>query len=497
MVRPLTRLALLILAGLAALLVLAGVAFAAYQFQTAWGAAGSGQGQFTNLGMIAVGPDGSVYATDTGNNRVEKFTADGAFQLSFGSAGTGTGQFQNPDAVAVGPDGSVYVTDTANNRVERLDANGNFLSQWGTAGPGDGQFLSPKGIATAPDGSVYVADSGNARVEKFLADGTFLQSFTSGAGGFASVNGVAVGPDGSVYVVDSGNSRVEHFDANGVFQNAWGSAGSGDGQFSQPNGIAASAAGVYVTDGGNNRVEKFTSSGAFVDSLDQASSGDASFATPTSVALSSSGLIYLAEPGAPRIARYGETGTAGGGNLPPPQTGQTANAQPVSGTVKVKLPGSNQFTLVANGQQIPIGSIVDVTRGTVDLTTTASATTTQTARFYAGVFKLTQTKAAKPVTELQLFGGNFKTLCGPGANKADAVAARKKVVRQLWGAGKGSFRTKGRFAAATVRGTQWLTQDRCDGTLVRVTQGAVTVRDFVKRRNIPVQAPGSYFAKAR
>ena len=486
-----TRLALVIVAGLAALLIAAGPATASYQFQTAWGSSGSAAGQFNAPGLISVGPDGSVYVADTGNNRVQRFDANGAFLTSWGGTGAAAGQFQSPAAVAVGPDGSVYVSDSANNRMQRFDANGTFISQWGTPGAGAGQFSNPQGVAVGPDGSVYVADAGNARVEQFLADGTFNTSFGSGAGGFGQLRGIAAGPDGSVYTVDQQNSRVEHFDATGTFLGSWGTSGGGDGQFQAAIGIAASAAGVYVTDTVQNRVQKFTSAGAFVDSLDAAGSGDAAFNQPSAIAISSTGLVYVL--GASRIGEYTETG---GANLPPPSTGQTANAQPVNGTVKVKAPGSNQFVTLAAGQQIPIGSIVDVTKGTVDLTTTADSTTTQTARFYSGVFKLTQQKAAKPITELQLYGGNFNNACGSAKPRKASASGKRKVVRQLWGSGKGRFRTKGRYSTATIRGTQWLTQDRCDGTNVRVAAGAVVVRDLVKKVNVVVKAPKSYFAAA-
>jgi hypothetical protein len=48
-----------------------------------------------------------------------------------------------------------------------------------------------------------------------------------------------------------------------------------------------------------------------------------------------------------------------------------------------------------------------------------------------------------------------------------------------------------------VRGTRWVTVDRCDGTLTRVTEGAVSVRDKVRHRTVLVRAGHSYLAKSR
>jgi hypothetical protein len=43
----------------------------------------------------------------------------------------------------------------------------------------------------------------------------------------------------------------------------------------------------------------------------------------------------------------------------------------------------------------------------------------------------------------------------------------------------------------------WLTADRCDGTVTRVTRGRVAVRDFRRKRTILLRAGKSYLAKAR
>jgi hypothetical protein len=85
---------------------------------------------------------------------------------------------------------------------------------------------------------------------------------------------------------------------------------------------------------------------------------------------------------------------------------------------------------------------------------------------------------------------------------APAAAAKKKkrggksVLGGLWGNGKGTFRTDGKYGSATVRGTIWLTQDRCDGTLTTVRRGTVSVRDFKRRKAVSVKAGHSYLARA-
>jgi len=47
-----------------------------------------------------------------------------------------------------------------------------------------------------------------------------------------------------------------------------------------------------------------------------------------------------------------------------------------------------------------------------------------------------------------------------------------------------------------VRGTHWLVQDRCDGTLTRVLRGIVKVKDFRKHKTISVRAGHTYLAQA-
>jgi hypothetical protein len=98
------------------------------------------------------------------------------------------------------------------------------------------------------------------------------------------------------------------------------------------------------------------------------------------------------------------------------------------------------------------------------------------------------------LTELRLTGGDFGK-CADRTLAAAGKAKKKIVVRSLWGADHGGhFRTHGHNSVATVRGTRWLTEDRCDGTLTKVTQGAVTVHDRRAHRTVVVRAGHSYLA---
>ncbi len=171
----------------------------------------------------------------------------------------------------------------------------------------------------------------------------------------------------------------------------------------------------------------------------------------------------------------------------PPVAGKTVNVFTKSGKVRVKIPGSDEFFDLNDIQQIPVGSTIDTRHGKV----TFQAAGKQKMWLYEGLFKFSQKKGKKPLTTLTM----TEKLTGcKGSGKASA--AKKKVKkRRLWGNGKGRFRTKGKHSAATVVGTKWYVEDRCNGTLTVVKRGVVKVRDFKKRKTVTVRARHSYFAK--
>ena len=192
---------------------------------------------------------------------------------------------------------------------------------------------------------------------------------------------------------------------------------------------------------------------------------------------------------APRTTTTGGTTTS---PTTPPPSGKE-NVIP-SGTVLIKVNG--RFVPLKNFRVVPFGTELDTTKGRVTLVSHDGSRGT----FYEGRFKLvpeldTPVPGAKSrrVVAIVLTGGNFRA-CPKTRTTAGAAKPKPKPVRHAWGNAKGSFRTKCRFAAATVRGTLWRTDDLCTGTLITVKRGRVDVFDIVRRKHVIVAAGHSYLA---
>jgi hypothetical protein len=186
--------------------------------------------------------------------------------------------------------------------------------------------------------------------------------------------------------------------------------------------------------------------------------------------------------------------------------------------VLIKRAGSARATGPAKGfvpftgaANIPVGSQLDTKKGRVELTSAADTggKKTQKSQFYDGIFQVKQSvpkkkpkKAKALITDLVMKGQIARSQCAPLKGSARAAATKKKkgpkaVLGKLWGSGKGKFRTGGKYSAATVRGTIWLVEDRCEGTLTKVRRGTVSVRDFKRKKTVTVKAGHSYLARAQ
>jgi len=149
-------------------------------------------------------------------------------------------------------------------------------------------------------------------------------SFGTGNGNFSNPRGVAVDSAGHVWVVDSNSDRVEKFTGTGGYLSQIGcpagacSSGSGPGQFNVPWVVAVDSAGnVYVTDYYNNRVEEFTTAGAYITAWGCATAGTGctagfgpgEFNVPFGIAVDSARNVYVTDLGNNRVEKFTTAGT--------------------------------------------------------------------------------------------------------------------------------------------------------------------------------------------
>jgi RHS repeat-associated protein len=276
----------------------------ALSYNGQFGAKGTGEGELQEPLEDAVDAQGNVWVTDCAANRVEKFSPAGKFLAAYGPQVPGEGSLSCPHGIAINKtSGTAYISDSANNRVVKLSTStGSFEGSFGSAGSEAGKFSDPKGVSVEQEGNVWVVDSGNDRVQEFSASGAYKAAYGSkgtGEGEFEGPAGLATlrekvfeEEDTLLYVADSGNNRVQEVlitESGKVSYHEIGSAGSGNGQLSNPQGVAVKNQGVaelqiYVADAGNNRIEEFNySERKFVASYASTGEGAAQLKDPVGI----------------------------------------------------------------------------------------------------------------------------------------------------------------------------------------------------------------------
>ena len=308
-------------------------------FDTCWGEGCEISAQFNQPEGITTATDGEgtifVYVADYGNNRVQKFDADGLYHSTivleaqpknstvisegyiyvvdevsihkfspegvpmarWGSSSQNEGKFNNPQGIATDAAGNVYVADSFNDRIQMFTPGGTYITGWGEYGTDDGQFRLPVGVAVDSAGNLYVADSYNDRIQRRSPDGVW-ESLNE-PGQFDRPEGVAVDNAGNVYVADTYNNQFQWRSPEGV----WESLGE-PGQFDLPKDVAVDSAGnLYVTDSHNDQIQRRSPDGVWTVW------GDSAFSSPVGIAVDAEDTIYVVDRDNNRIQKLNSGGT--------------------------------------------------------------------------------------------------------------------------------------------------------------------------------------------
>jgi sugar lactone lactonase YvrE len=269
---------------------------------------------------IAYDAAGNLYVADTARHQVFEATVGGKWLLVAGSGVQGfsgdggaatAAELNAPQAIAVGPDGTLYIADTGNQRIRAI-TNGiitTFAGNGSASFSGDGgpaisaSLAQPTALALDPSGALLLCDSGNQRIRR-IAGGTITTIAGNGIQGFSGDGGpaptaeldtpsaIAVSSDGRIFISDAHNNRIRVIATNGTITTF-------AAQLALPRGIAVTPSGAaIVADTNNQRLRSIDTSGnttTLAGSGVQGNAPDGSLALnaaldiPTSIAISSFG----------------------------------------------------------------------------------------------------------------------------------------------------------------------------------------------------------------
>ena len=238
-------------------------------------------GGFNGPRGVAIDAAGNRFVTDTYNQRIVKYDANGNFVTQWGSRGRDDYAFNYARMIAVSPpDQAVVVADTDNHSIKKFSNDGTFQCRAGGAGDAGPLMRNPHGVDVAPDGTIFVTDTRNGLLKAFGPDCTFLfaSSYTKGtnpqSGQLNFVRGIAVDPsDGSVWVADSSQDVVKHYAVDMQAQTfTWtgtlGSRGSAGNQWKDPFDLEVDGDRLIVADTGSNMLKVWnTGTGQFVEAF--------------------------------------------------------------------------------------------------------------------------------------------------------------------------------------------------------------------------------------
>jgi streptogramin lyase len=492
---------------------------------------------------IAVGPDNNLWYVDSAANLIGRITPEGSItEFSDGLSGGAA-----PTGITKGPDGAMWFTESAAGKIGRITTAG-VITEFSSGISGSSQ---PTDIAKGPDGNLwFTMGAANGSIGKITPAGDFTE-FSDGLSLLSVPREIAAGPDGNLWFTESAiPGRIGRITTSGDISeystgllsilSPWSIAAGPDGnmwftgnsipgkigRITLPPLVRDLTADQLDTTGARLRGKLRPNSQATEYHFEYGPTDAYGSTTPTVYAGSGYDLLTVAAavagltPGTNyhfRLVASNDAGVTVGpdrvfatlvpaaepsGNQPAPEPkpepdfGKTVVVEP-EGTVRVKTSGGEWEPLHA-GAELRLGATLDTRRGHVALSSRGCRGATQTGTFGGGIFSVRQPRSGCGRVDVYLRGGSFKSCPRPTTARHTASASGAQRVRKLWSRDHGGrFRSHGRHSHATVRGTRWLTVDRCDDTLTKVTNGSVAVRDYARHRTVVVRAGHSYIAKSR
>ena len=162
---------------------------------------------------VAVGPDGVIWATDQANSRVIGFNPDGSYAGMMFLGQRNDPRFPNamqyPTSVAVDSDNRIYIGDQVGNNIYVMTRDNKLVRKIYVPNPQSVAVSADRLVVGAASGFAILPKDSNTPIKVLGTQGM-------GEGQFMGVRGVAIGNNDTIYVVDQYNNRISAYDRNGV-----------------------------------------------------------------------------------------------------------------------------------------------------------------------------------------------------------------------------------------------------------------------------------------
>lgn len=169
---------------------------------------------------------------------------------------------------------------------------------------------------------------------------------------------------------------------------------------------------------------------------------------------------------------------------PQARVGGGSNAIPANGSDAYELPRTHKFVPLHSSAQLPNGTVIDATGGTVQLTSSEPGGQTQSVTAWGGEFKITnKSNGATVLTVAGTWNGSASASSAAANGKLSHRRSKHKkqvVSGNLWAKGHGNLTTQGNYGSAAVLGTKWLTRNVKNGTLFEVTKNPLDKNDSIR-----------------
>ena len=188
-------------------------------------------------GGIVVGPDSSVWFTETVGNNVARLACDGSIK-EYPVPTTGSG----PLGLTVGPDGALWFIERLAGKVGRMTLDGT-MTEYPMADPKS----VPNRIVTGPDGALWFTEFVGEKVGRITTDGIMTEFSTPGVGPV----GIAAGIDGGLWIAGFNSNEIVRVSVEGSITNRY-AVPTENSQVLQV--VAAPDGSIWFTEVAGNRV---------------------------------------------------------------------------------------------------------------------------------------------------------------------------------------------------------------------------------------------------